>query len=289
MLTLRPDDSALRDKFCVRAQGEVQIRGLVESADLESDKSITLSRGMAGKERGSIKSKLDFSAGYLEGVKGLVGENLNIKSEITNSFLTVGGQIMAEHAAVRGGQISASKGASIGSIGSVQNVETEIVIGSLPEIEEQIRTIDAFLEKIEKGIKSEQSNLEAFASAIAKPTASQIEEQMGMQFEVDELKSRDVQLRKAKDGLLRILLDNTSTKLQVHKAIYTKVTLYIPGYKVEFNQELLGESIIELGPTGHPSITYRGQTVDLKEHARVIPDERVLRVVQDGGSLRVAA
>lgn len=280
---------AVRDKFSVRAQGEVQIRGLVESADLESDKSITLSRGMAGKAKGTIKSKGDLTAGYLEGVKAEVGQNLIIKSEITNSDLTVGGQIYAEHAAVRGGHISASKGGSIGSIGSVQNVVTEIVIGSLPQVEEQIRTIDAFLEKLEKEINSVKSKLEVFVSAIAKPTASQIEEQMGMQFEVDELCLRGEQLRKAKDELLRIVLKNTSAKLQVYKAIFTKVTLYIPGYKVEFNQELMGESTIELGPTGHPSITYRGQTVDLKEHARVIPDDRVLRVVQDAGSLRVAA
>lgn len=280
---------AVRGKFCVRAKGEVQIRGLVEAADLESGQSITLSRGMAGKEKGTVRSGLDFTAGYLEGVNGAVGQNLIIKSEITNSNLTVGGRIKAEHAAVRGGSISASKGGDIGSIGSVQNVETEIVVGALPEVEEQIRTIDGFLDRLEKEIKSEQSNLEAFASAIAKPTASQIEEQMGMQFEVDELSSRDKQLRKAKDRLLKIFLDNTAAKLQIHKAIYTKVTLYIPGYKVEFNQELMGESTIQLGPTGHPSITYRGQTVDLKEHARVIPDERVLRVVQDEGFLRVAA
>jgi hypothetical protein len=72
------------------------------------------------------------------------------------------------------------------------------------------------------------------------------------------------------------------------KAIYAKSVLFLPGFRVEFNQDLMGESIIELGCVGQPSITFRGQTVPLSEHARVLPDETYLRVM-DGNPVQSSA
>lgn len=280
---------AVRDKFCVCTDGPVTIRGLVEAADVESNDCITLNRGMAGKDTGTVTTSVDLNTGYLEAVKGTIGRDLIVKSEITNCELSVDGQIKAENAAIRGGIIHASKGGSVGSIGSVQNVPTELVIGSLPDIESQLRTLGELEEKLESKIKSATANMEQFSAAIAKPTASQIEEQMGMQFDIDEMNQRLNQLHDARKSLIQIFVKHTKTRLEVSKGIYSKVTIYIPGHKVEFQNEVMGDSIIELGPTGHPSITYRGQTVDLKEHARVVSDDRVLRVIESEGSLSIAA
>ncbi len=280
---------SVRDHFHVKAQGDINIRGLVEASVLESTKDITLSRGMAGKEVGTIKTGRDLEAGYLEGVIADIGRDASVKREITNCTMNIARELHAETAAVRGGTIQARHGASFGTIGSVQGVETQIIVGSLPDVEKMIREIDAFLGSLDSEIASQTSKLEAYASAIAKPTASQIEEQMGMQFEIDELTSRMNQLNAAKSELLQIFINNTSTRLHVQKAIYAKVVIFIPGHRVEFPTELMGESVIELGPSGHPSITYRGQTSPLSDHAKVIPDERILRVVQNEGSLSVAA
>ncbi len=280
---------AVRDQFSVRATGDVMIRGLVEAATLQSDTNISLARGMAGKEAGTIRVDQNLEAGYLEAVIAHVGGDVSVKGEITNSNLTIKGELHAEHAAVRGGHIQASMGAKIGAIGSVQGVETEIEIGSLPEVEAKIRAADGFFERLESGIESQKSKMDTYLSAIAKPTASQIEEQMGMQFEIDEMVLRQNQLTKAKAGLLQIMAKNTHAKLDIHKAIYSKVVIFLPGFRAEFPTELMGESTIEVGQTGHPSITFRGKTVALSEHARVMSDDRILRVVQDAEALSQAA
>lgn len=269
---------AVRDRFSVRADDCIEVRGLVQASDLESKTDITLSRGMAGKDNGTIKAGKDLHAGYLEAVHAEVMGDAIIKSEITNSELTIYGMLQAEHAALRGGHAQASKGASIGAVGSIQGVETVLKIGSLPVAESNIREIDGFLERLETKIQSNTSKMEAISAVIAKATPSQIEEQMGMQFEIDELKLRSTQLSKARKGLVEIMSKNTHPRLDVHKAIYAKVVLFLPGYRVEFSTDLVGESVIELGDTGHPSITYRGQTVGLSEHARVMSDDTILRV-----------
>ena len=282
-------DGSVRNHFSVHAEGDILIRGLVQAASLQSMANITLTRGMAGKETGTIDVDENLDAGYLEAVIARVGGDVTVKGEITNSNLTIRGELQAEHAAVRGGHIQTSMGGKIGSIGSVQGVETEIKVGSLPEVEEKIRAIDRFFEQLETGIESQKTKMETYLSVIAKPTASQIEEQMGMQFEIDQMVDRQKQLTKAKAELLQIMVQHTQPRVAIQKAIYSKVVIFLPGYRVEFPTELMGESVIELGPTGHPSITFRGKTEALSEHARVMSDETILRIVQDKGSLSTAA
>ncbi len=282
-------NGSVRDRFSIKAEDDISIKGLVESADIESQRSITLLRGMAGKETGTIKAGKNLEAGYLEAVIAEVHGDASVKGEITNSQLTIHKRLNAENAAIRGGSIHASMGAQIGSVGSVQGVETELVIGSLPEIEQKIRAINELLPKIESETKSEMSKLDAYSAAIAKPTASQIEEQMGMQFAIDELKQRENMLNEARTKLHAILKKNTLPRLNIQKAIYAKVVVYLPGYRAEFPTELLGESTIELGPTGSPSITYRGQTVNLSDHARVITDDRILRIQEIESTSEIAA
>jgi len=276
---------AVRDRFCVRAEGDIEIRGLVEAADLESEKNIRLTRGMAGKETGTIQTKMDLTAGYLEGVIAQIGRDVSVKGEITNCDIKIRNQLNAEYAAVRGGCVQASMGASVGAIGSVQGVETDIEIGSLPDVEKDIRTADSFIERLEAAIQTKTSAMDTYSSVVAKPTASQIEDMMGMQFEIDELALRLKQLNAAKGQLMQLMTKFTSPKIHIHKAIYAKVTIYLPGYRAEFPTDLMGESTIEIGQSGHPSITYQGQTAPLSQHARVISDDRILRVTQCEGAL----
>lgn len=272
---------AVRDHFSVQAEGDITINGLVECSKIESNQSITLSRGMAGKDTGTIRADGNLDAGYLEGVQARVRGDTTVRREITNCVLDMLGELDAPQAAVRGGSLNVSKGAVIGAAGSVQGVETELVVGSITEIEDRIKTSTEFLDTLEKQHTIKLKKLETYSSAINKPTPSQIEEQMGMQFEVDEIADRIDSLCTAKKNLARLLLDCSSARIEFTKAVYPKVVLYLPGFKVEFTQELLGETIIELGLTGRPTITHRGEVGDLKDLARVLPDDRILRVLPD--------
>ncbi|MBO6514439.1 MAG: DUF342 domain-containing protein [Phycisphaerales bacterium] len=280
---------SVRDRFSVIAEGDISINGLVERAKVISQGSITLSRGMAGKDVGRIRAEGDLDAGYLEGVHARVHGRTGIRGEITNCQLNSLGEINSPQAAIRGGVICATKGAVIASAGSETGVATELVVGSVPEIEERVRSIDFFLEKLEKQYTINQKKLDTFSSAVAKPTPSQIEEQMGLQFEVDEVKDRIHNLHAGKRKLSALLKTLSSTRVEFKKAVYPKVVLYIPGYRIEFTNELLGETIIELGPTGGPSVWYRGQREDLKDLARVIPDDRILRVQDDSAEEAMVA
>lgn len=275
---------AVRDHFGINADGDVHIQGLTEVAVLESRSNITLDRGMAGKETGSIRADGNLAAGYLEGVLGHIIGDVHVRGEITNSTIEINGELIADGAAVRGGELIVAGGAQIGSLGASAGVETILAVGSLPGAQGEIMQIDLYQEQIASEITAQFKKIEQFAAAIKRPTAAQIEEQMGMQFVIDELNMRSEQLDQAKRRLSMLFARITKPRLEIKKAIYPKSVVYLPGHRVEFPRELIGESVIEIHETGRPSITYRGQTVDLNEHARVEPDPRILRVSADEAS-----
>lgn len=279
----------VKSLFSVIASDSIEVYGLVEAANIESQSSVTLSRGMAGKDTGTIVCESDLTTGYLEAVRANVNGNVNARSEITNSTLEIGGQLSAAQATIRGGRLQVSKGAIVNAIGSPQGVETTVAIGVLPRVEEDIRSIDGFIVELESEVKTYQSRKETLSNAIAKPTASQIEELMGLDFEIMEYQSRIEQLNTARKRHSELFLKHTDQSLVVKKAIYAKSVVYLPGFRVEFNQDIMGESTIKLGSVGKPSITFRGQTVPLSEHAKVTPDETYLRIVEEIPEIKQAA
>ena len=275
---------SVRDQFGVWATGDVEIGGLVEVATLESDSSIVLWRGMAGKETGTINAKGNLVAGYLEGVVGEIGRDVSVKGEITNSKLTIRGELYAENAAIRGGRIQIARHARAGAIGSVQGVVTDLVIGSVPEVEHLIRTTKEFLEQIQSTIQTKTTKMESISAVIAKPTPTQIEDQMGMQFEIDELNERMERLRSSRAQLGELLSQNTVARLTTMKSIYAKSVIYMPGHRIRFTKDLVGESLLEVDPSGHPVLKLLGQTTDLNQYAEVITDDSVLKILQGDNS-----
>ena len=268
---------SVRDRFFVHALKDIEIDGLVEAADLQSDQSITLHRGMAGKDIGQTNAEQNLTAGYLESVIGTIKGNAIVNSEITNCTLIIRGELHADSAALRGGAVEVSKTARIGSIGSVQGVKTEVRIGTLPDVERLIRNADELLKQIERKIETETSKKERMDKAITKATPQQIEELMGLQFEIDELQSRKNDLDTSRDILLNLLSIHTQARLEITKAIYAKSVLYFPGYRCEFSNDLIGESVITIGSNGKPTLNYLGKSMPLSERARIIPDDRILK------------
>lgn len=271
---------SVRDRFCVRATGKIEIHGLVEAADLESEQSISLFRGMAGKESGLIKTRRDLSAGYLEAVIGQIQGNANVAGEITNCTLTIRGELNAKAAALRGGTVELSKSSWVGSIGSAQGVKTVILIGALPEIENQIREADTLIKRLEKQITHDVAKKAQVEAAISKATPLQVKDIAERQSEIDKLQTKLHELTGSRNDLIDLIAKHSAPRLEIEKAIYAKVILYLPGYRAEFTNDLIGVSVINIGADGQPAITHLSKSGPLSAYAKVTMDNRILKAYQ---------
>lgn len=280
---------AVRDHFNIRAEGDIEIGGLVESARLETTGSLTIKSGMAGKSTGRLVVAADLDAGYLERTLGTVHGNATVRRELTMCDIDVFGRLEAESAVVRGGELRLSRGGTVSVLGSVQGVETSIVVGTIPRLEALCRRIWEYGGRIEDVIRDEQERLDALKRTAPRPSPEQIESQMAMQYTIDELSSRGRKLTEAEAAIRAQIAENAEPVLTVRRAIHAKVSIILPGYKALFERDLEGESVIDSGDSGEPRITRRGSTTPLREVARVTSDDRVPRIEAPRDPSRLAS
>lgn len=272
-------NEGVRDRFIVKSGDNIEIRKLVEASTLESENDTTLYNGMAGRDAGTISTGRDLKAGYLDGVKAKISGNCEVNKEITNCHLTIAGKILCPTAALRGGEISVTNGGIVGSIGSVQGVKTDIIIGQFPEIEEKIRLAMNLKPKIEASIEKQISELGVLKTSMGKPNREQETEIWYMQSEIESFKDKLVELDAAIDRLGQIIRENASHRIDVKSMIFAKTKMWLPGYKITFENDVKGELTICLNESRSPVIIRNSKSEPLRKLANIIADDRVLPLV----------
>lgn len=266
----------VHDRFCVKAQGEIEIHKLVQASTLISGKDIELKSGMAGREIGSITTGGNLSARYLDGVHATIGCACQVDKEITNCHIIAMGPIDSPATALRGGEIFATQGGVVGSIGSEQGVETDVIIGSLPQIEEKLTLALQLKSQASSSATKQTQELEMFTGSLGKPTDDQAAQIKEMEIEIADLRLKDLTLNQAITRLQQIILTHTSNRFAVKSIIYAKSKLWLPGYRVEFDKDVKGELTIYLDKNLEPTILRNDQAAPLSSVAKVGKDSRVL-------------
>ena len=271
-------NEGVRDRFTVKSNENIEIRKLVEASILESAKDITLHNGMAGRDTGTLSTGGDLRAGYLDGVRATVRGNCEINKEITNCQLSIAGKINSPVAAIRGGEIHIAKGGVFGSIGSIQGVVTDLILGSIPEIEQKIRLAMDLKPKIVNSIEKQEQELETYKSSIGKPNREQETEIWYIESELKNFKTKLVELDTAIDRLGQIIHENTEYQITVKSSVFAKTTIWLPGYKATFENDVKGELTISLDQSRKPIIIRNGTSEPLRSVAKIIADDRVLPI-----------
>lgn len=121
--------------FEIKAQGNVEIYGVVESAYIEAGGDILLHRGMQGMEKGILKAKGNIVAKYIE--NSIIQANNNITADaIMHSKVMCGStlEIAGRKGLLVGGTIKVGKLIRAKTIGSHMATVTEIEVGIDPNV-----------------------------------------------------------------------------------------------------------------------------------------------------------
>lgn len=269
-------NEGVRDRFRVKAGENIEIRKLVEASVLDSMQDIILHNGMSGRETGTINTGRNLKAGYLDGVHASIAGNCEVNKEITNCHIMIAGSLQSPNAALRGGEVCTSKGGIIGSIGSVQGVKTDVVIGWIPEIEKKTRLALQLRPKVEDAITKQVNELETLKKSIGKPSREQATEIEFMKFEIGILEQKLVDLDTAIDRLGQIIREHAAHKLVIKSTVFAKTVVWLPGYRITFENDVKGELSLDLDKSRKPVVIRNGNTEPMHTVASVIADDRVL-------------
>jgi uncharacterized protein (DUF342 family) len=124
--------------FSVKASGDVLVGGIVESAAIESGRSVVIGCGIHGGGAGFVKAKGDVTAKFIERANITAGGSVTADS-VLHSWVSCGADMILSGAngLLVGGKAIAARKVAAKNIGSTMSTATEIEVGQDPGLMEE--------------------------------------------------------------------------------------------------------------------------------------------------------
>ncbi len=239
----------IRDRFTVKAEGSVEVRGLIESATIACGGALLAKGGFAGGERGTAEVGGDLEARYLNSVRGSVAGDLRIGKELIGCDLTVEGGLEAEGATLIGGTLRLVGKGRVKETGSVGGIATVIELGALPKLEPMaeglVSVIEATRQQLE-GLRAENENLKY----LKKPDAAQKERMTEIMCDFSMAESRLEKAEAALEALQARMDRERVVDVEVSGRIHPAVVVGYRGERHRFRNEVKGPARLCLDGSG---------------------------------------
>lgn len=243
----------VQDWFTIRAKKGIEISGICEATNLESDDDIFINGGMNGKEKAVVKCGKNLYAKYLNEVESVEAlGDVTVNTSIVTSHIACKGNVIVQRDGIVGGSVIALNTIDTPVLGSELGVRTKVVVGQdfliireMEQIQKRIDTIEAELERINNTIQPLIQNKEVL-SRLPEGKKHIVKKLLGM--------IKELYAQKSPHDQRMIELDELSqktaieAKVIVRKKIFPGVTIQIKNCPLVFEEEALGPVTVMLDP-----------------------------------------
>lgn len=266
----------VKDRFTVRCKGSITIGELVEAATLDARFDITLGRGMAGREKGVIRTGRDLHAKYIDASLVFVGRNFTAEKEINDSTVRVCGKLTAPGAVIIGGEVSLGGSGECAQIGAESEIVTTVRLGVLDELE---RLAGAGLERynllVEKRDATKQHYETLKKAGGAKPSGALAEELTELQFTLQTCEQAIARLTEGLGNTADTMERFIEPSITVHRIIHRGALVLVGPYRCQFENAVKGPVRLRTDDKGAPVLDdlTSGSSTPLDKIAKVTREE----------------
>ena len=242
--------NGVRDCFVIKADGNVEVTGLIEAATIECRGNLITLGGFAGREVGTAMVGGDLIGRYLDNINGKVEGNLCVEKEVINCNFQIEGDIRSPRGAIIGGRFVVSGAVEVGTLGSLAEVVTEVVIGIVPNLEPYLVELQSLVDKANaerKKMAAEQQTLNRYADRLS---ASDQKRQTQITFQMQALQEAQDKTQAVYNALAREIDAQRTIDVRVNSIIYAGVILNICGRVYQINNDVKGPLQIQLDQNG---------------------------------------
>ena len=154
---------SVREGFHVVAQGNIEVFGPVEGADIDSQGVVIVHGGVRGMNKGTLRSNGDVSLNFADNASIRSGGTILAKSSIMHSHLYAQRAVIAlgggKHSQIAGGRIEAGLEVSCNILGSEMGTKTEVVVGLPPEMLEKRKVFTTEIKRCDENLERIEPNL----------------------------------------------------------------------------------------------------------------------------------
>jgi uncharacterized protein (DUF342 family) len=149
------------DGFEVKAEGDIIVAKIVESARLEAGRDVVIKGGVQGKGKGLISAGRDIRIGYAQNARLEAQGNIYIENFAINSCIFTSKCLIMQdkRGSVIGGEVSAQRGLDVRILGSETGVKTFVEAGTNYLVMRKISELDAVIDFCEKNIAKIEDSL----------------------------------------------------------------------------------------------------------------------------------
>jgi uncharacterized protein (DUF342 family) len=152
----------VEEGYSIKATGNIEIMGLVDKAELDSEGDIIIKKGIVGKPGVLVRSGQMLFAKFIENATVKCGGTIIVSESILNSTVTARQRVICQgkRAVILGSKIYAREEIRVKTLGSSSgNTETFCEVGYDPELKENIDLTTARQAKIQKEFDDLQHNI----------------------------------------------------------------------------------------------------------------------------------
>ncbi|MBQ9566385.1 MAG: DUF342 domain-containing protein [Synergistaceae bacterium] len=242
---------SIREGFHVIAQGNIDVHGTVEGADVDSQDSITVHGGVRGMGKGTIHARGDVSVSFADQATIRSGGSIVVKNAILHSHLFAQKKILVlgrgKKSQIAGGRVEAGQEVSCHVLGSEMGTKTEVVVGLPPEQLERRRILQAEIKRCEENLEKIDPNLAFLKKQETEGTLD--DQRRAMMMNLTKMKFQlqsTLESMKIEIGDLEYQLGSIREKgiVRVKDVCYPGVTLSIKGVWYQVHEECKFTSFI---------------------------------------------
>lgn len=148
----------VKSGFKIKVEGDAEIEGTVEAAEIEAAGNIVIKRGIQGGGKGYLRAGTDVTARYIENSTIEAGRDIVVYEAAMHSNLSAGKKIKVngKKGLLVGGSCRAGEELIAKTIGSSMATYTEIEVGTNPELKKKLLELNQKLQIVENDLKKAQ-------------------------------------------------------------------------------------------------------------------------------------
>lgn len=231
----------VRTGFLVKANGNIDVNGVVEGAKLISDGNILVKRGVQGMAKADLHAKGNVVAQFIENANVEAGGFIRA-GEILHSRVSAKGDIEVDgkKGFITGGVVRSTNLISAKSIGSPMGTSTIIEVGVDPILKMQLQKMECEILESQKVLSTARPVVIAFGKRMGggeKMSRDQLARVQMLQRTIDEHEKRISDNSKEVEEIKGLLELETEACVKVRSNLYpgTKITISDASYFVKDN------------------------------------------------------
>ncbi|OBA01153.1 DUF342 domain-containing protein [Paenibacillus polymyxa] len=220
--------------FRVRAAGDIRVIGGVEGAEIEADGSVEISGGIIGYHKGFVKAAQNVKCSFIQDGNVIAGGDVLVSQSIMHSQIKASNNVICEgtKGLIVGGSVQAGKKVVARTIGNTMSTATNIEVGVLPELRDELTELRA---RLKQQTDSQDKTNKALTILDQLAAAGQLApDRMAMRIKLTSTKkSNEQELLETKSRMLEIertLEDTSRARVEVKNVIYGGSKIVIGRY-----------------------------------------------------------